>query len=106
MAFSHRYDRKEIRKRGVPGFFAEGCARRPIRARPMRAQGADKGLAHEGPGGPTRALPTRAQGGPQGPGPEHFSKQAKKERRTLQKTQQFRNMLIDAVGRQSSQKDH
>ena len=42
----------------------------PIRALPMRAQGAHKGLAHKGPGGPTRPWPTRAQGGQPGPGPQ------------------------------------
>ena len=42
---------------------------RPIGARPMRAQGGHRDMAHKGPTGPTRARPTKAQGGPhKGPG--------------------------------------
>ena len=51
MAFSHRYDRKE-NKEGSPLFFAEWWPMGPIRARPMRAQG-----AHRGPGGPPGPSP-------------------------------------------------
>ena len=50
MAFSHRYDRKEISKGELPLLFAECCVRERPRG-PIRAS------AHEGPGGP------------QGPGP-------------------------------------
>ena len=43
-----------------------GCTR----ARPTRAQGPHKGLAHKGPGGPAHARSPRAQGVQQGRGPQ------------------------------------